>query len=106
MKCHISFDEFSFSKKIAFFEGNETDGYFVLKPTSEGIERVKLGVGETIPDDAWFLTLHPEMWKALVESMTEKGFMAKKEYQLEGMVEALQAHLEDMRTLVFKDKEG
>ena len=46
--------------------------------------------------------LAPKFLKALVEALDKEGVKTENDYKLQGILEATQKHLEDMRRLVFE----
>jgi hypothetical protein len=53
-------------------------------------------------DDPYMASLEDEQLEALAEALSGAGIKTRPIHQLEGTLEAQSAHLEDMRTLVFK----
>lgn len=84
----------------------ELDIYIVRHLTNGKIEIWRNDVTETIDEYGAVLkpsfSMHPEMLQDLVNSLSERGIKPKEGF-LEGKLTATEKHLEDMRTLVFKD---
>jgi hypothetical protein len=107
MRAHIVVDWTVFTTKVLFYM-KEQDATIAIKRNQKTgkVERIRIPHGHDIPDKAIALSLDREEWEALLEAISEQKLNPRREGNLEGKVDALKAHLEDMRMLVFKpDKE-
>lgn len=103
MKAHIVTD-FSFNGVRVYFYTVEGDETVIHKKDGEKIEHIRIGNHQVIPEGSESMILSGHEWQALLREISEQKLNPHKEGQLEGKVDALQAHLEDMRTLVFKPR--
>lgn len=74
--------------------------------TKGGEEQVETQIGERTTDDPYFMMVEDDsILYALGEAIAKKGYKAPDQHLIEGKLEATQAHLQDMRSLVFKNKQ-
>lgn len=55
-------------------------------------------------DDMYFARMTDDQLQALATALCDRGIKTQNDHELEGILEAQGKHLEDMRSLVFKDK--
>lgn len=65
------------------------------------VERNGIPVGS----DLSFAVLEPEQLKAIAEAFSKSGVKTVNEHKAQGLLEAKESHLQDMRALVFKGKQ-
>lgn len=105
MKVYLREEFFDGSVKILFSETFPDGRYAYNFYTGE---RIKVVEGEN-PPDAFILKI-PEhlkdaLFKALAETLDQKGVKTENDHKIAGTLEATRYHLEDMRQLLkLKDK--
>lgn len=70
--------------------------------TSKGEIRTVARNGVPTADDLCFALLEAEQLAAVAEAFSKSGVKTVSEHHIEGLLKAKDAHLKDMRTLVFK----
>jgi hypothetical protein len=78
------------------------DGKEFLKADGTAI-LVKAGALEDV-DSIYFASLTNDQIQTLAEAFANKGIQTQNDHKNAGLLEAQKAHLEDMRSLVFKKK--
>jgi hypothetical protein len=85
------------------------DRISVAEPVTLVFKDLGKGGAIRLPDEPT-LRIPREHGKEFFESMAkvadERGFPSPSEENVKGLLEATERHLEDMRTLVFRDKQG
>lgn len=81
---------------------------YIFREAGEGMEIVQgdtiqfVRKGEAAPRTPT-MVLQPEMLQALADGLAEVGYKPEQGFT-DGKLQATEKHLEDMRTLVFKDE--
>lgn len=60
--------------------------------------------GQTNSEDDYFTEMTDEQLQAFADALAKRGVKTVNDHHNAGLLEATKAHLEDMRTLVFKSR--
>lgn len=96
IKLHYSPDHIAWS--MIQYEVGQNGDWYVRTPNRETIV---VKQGEAIPQDAMFWI---DDLAELALAIADAKFKAPSDHKLEGILQATQYHLEDMRKLVMKGK--
>lgn len=102
IKVHIDNSPFQYASRIWIIQ--EQDGQrFVLRWDGKNWEQTKYQEGVDITPSLTFpFSFDQELFKALVDAISDRGIKPDAYSILEGEQKATKLHLQDMRTLVFK----
>lgn len=101
MKASIRFDPTFAGMSIYLYE-DRPEGRFVVKPTELEVEAVDYN-REVEPTFRFSEHSGYEFLNSLVNALVQCGFKPDEIKAHDKQVEAIKAHLEDMRRLVFKE---
>ena len=90
----------AFNKNLYIFLPTIKPG--VMKILYSGGKTKEYEIGSAINEPT--LVLSPEMMEMLMEELLSQGIKPPAHSFVEGKLEATEAHLKDMRALVFKDQ--
>lgn len=79
------------------------DTEFLLKDGC--VKAVPHGSSFPIGEDYSFALFEPEQLAAIAEAFSNSGVKTVSEHKIAGLLDAKDAHLQDMRALVFKGKQ-
>lgn len=98
----ISYQGWSGDVLIAIFK-NENGQRYIARPVElvfEPYEELNtFGPTMTVPE-----YLAKDLMKALAEELDQKGIKTENDFKIQGLLEAKESHLQDMRKLVFKNE--
>jgi len=102
VRVHIGPMPWSDRVAVTFFK-DTPQGSFIAKPVE--FEWVQFSEFSVIQDPTfqWRSIEAQQIMKALAEAMDGFNIKTDQDAKLQGTIEAMKRHLEDMRALVFKD---
>jgi len=102
MKIYTWDDPYTFKVRVGFISDGDVKTAFNFATG----KAYTLTSGEPLPEGCLMeipTNIFEEMLKGFAELASEKGIKLESDLKREGRLEATTKHLEDMRTLVFKD---
>ncbi len=101
LKVYIQSIDYGFETGITFIEEKHDGKRYIAKPVN--LEFVELEAGSN-PTLRLSNSTSGEFLKALAEALDKNGIKTESDFKIQGLLEAKNFHLEDMRSLVFKGK--
>lgn len=95
-----------FSDRLHFYLIRYVPGFVELMQPDGSIKRVAEGMATSDISPSFILggLDSRQMLIALAEALETEGVKTPNDFKIQGLLEATKAHLEDMRTLVFKKR--
>ena len=107
MKIHIERDVLARSMKFYFYQKKEFNKIAVAKPIKLTFETMDDGTAVNEPTMEISEVFGNNIFQEMVDSLYEQGFipsqLSEQHKQATEILEVKDAHLEDMRKLVFKE---
>lgn len=101
LKIFIQSVDYGYETEIAFIEEKCNGKRFIAKPVN--LEFKELETGD-LPTLRLSNVVAEQFLKGLAEALDKQGIKTENDFKIQGLLEAKENHLEDMRKLVFKGK--